>query len=827
MQNIKSSLISLIIPVSIFLAISIAYMSPALSGKNINQHDITQHKGQSKELVDYREKTGGEAIWTNSMFGGMPGYMISTKFDGNKLAFVHRILVLGGWRPISFIFLYLIVFYISLLAFKINRWLAIAGAIAYAFASYQIIIIVAGHNSKVYALAYLPAIIGGIHLAFHGKYLWGGLLAGIALGLQIFVIHLQITYYTLIIVLIYGLFELIYAVREQRLKQFGTAMGVLLLAVMLAVGSNLSNLLTTVEYGRYSIRGKSDLSTEAENRTSGLDKDYATDWSYGISETFTLLIPNFMGGASAGELPQDSETYKFLSQVQGKAAAKKSIQRMPTYWGDVQFTAGPVYVGAIICFLFVLGLFIVDKKYRWWLLVATIVSFFLAWGRNVPNLTNFLLDHLPGYNKFRAVSMTLVIAGFTMPLLAMLAVDKLLKKDIEKQELLKGLKWSFGITGGLTLFLFLFGKSMFSFEALSDEQYLAQGYTEFVDALQADRASLLRRDAFRSFIFISLAAGVVYAFIIDKLKALQAIAAIGVLILVDLWSVDKRYLNKDDFVSQKKYDNPFTPSIADNAILQDKDLSYRVLNMSLSTFNDASTSYFHKSIGGYHGAKMRRYQEIIEANLQPEMNDIIDALRTGDMLGVNQVLENNHVMNMLNTRYIIYNPSAAPLGNRAANGNAWFVSDVKMVDNADEEIAALGQINTKTTAVVDKRFEKQLTGFVPATDSLATLELTEYEPNYLKYQAKTGTDQVAVFSEIYYSKGWTATIDGEPAEHFRANYVLRAMVVPAGEHTIEFSFKPQSYFMGEKIALASSLVFLLLLLGGIVFEVRKGLRKED
>lgn len=826
-KNFLNTYKAIFIAIVLFLFLAIAYMAPALSGKTIDQHDIKQHKGQSKELVDFRNETGKEAIWTNSMFGGMPGYMISTKFPGNKLSVIHKILILNIWTPVCFIFLYLLGFYFALLAFNVDKWIAIIGSIAYAFSSYLVIIIVAGHNSKVLALGYMPAIIGGIHLAFRGKYLWGALLTGIALGLQIFVVHLQITYYTLLIVLLYGIFELIWAIKEHHLKQFATAVGVLIIAVLLAVGSNMSSLLTTVEYGKYSIRGKTELTSNAGNSTTGVDRDYATRWSYGKAESFTLLVPNFMGGASAGELSQDSETYQFLSQIQGKANAKKAIKRMPTYWGDQPITSGPVYVGAIICFLFVFGLFFIDKKYRWWLLSATILSLLLSWGKNLQGFTDFMFDYLPGYNKFRAVSMTLVIAGFTMPLMAMLAFDKILKKDVAKKDVLKALKYAYSITGGLTLFFILFAKGLFDFESPIDQNYLAQGYTEFVDALQADRASLFRRDALRSFILITLAAGTIFFYIKEKIQAKYVILTIGVLVLIDLWPVAKRYLNESNFITKKASENPFTPSNADKYILQDTDLSYRVVNLATDPFNDASTSYYHKSLGGYHGAKMRRYQELIERYIAPEIQLLGASLQTQDFNQINSTLESNRVINMLNTKYLIFNPDAQPLINTSANGNAWFVSDYSIVENADAEIASLQNLNIKTAVVIDERFETNVAGKSFVTDSLASIDLIEYQPNYLKYRANASSEQLAVFSEIYYPKGWTATIDGKPADYFRADYILRAMIVPAGEHLIEFSFEPDSYYRGEKISMVSSLLFILILIGALGLEVKKTLTKEE
>ncbi len=817
-STLKENALNVLLAIVLFLVLSVLYMSPVLEGKNIFQSDVMQYRGMSKELTDFRKETGEEGLWTNSMYGGMPGYLISTRYLGNKLSYLHKLFIINDWRPVSFVFLYLLGFYITLLAFGVNRWLSIAGAMAYAFSSYLFIIIEVGHISKVLALGYMPAIIGGVHLAFRGKYLWGSLLTGLALGLQLYVVHIQMTYYTMIIILIYGLFELIYAIKDKTYANLIKSVLFLSVAVILAVGSNIANLWTTYEYGQFSIRGPSELTYADEgNKTSGLDKDYATQWSYGIDETFTLLVPNFMGGSSGEELPEDSETFEFLSRVQGKANARKAIKQMPTYWGDVIFTSGPVYVGAIICFLFIFGLFILDKKLRWWLLSATIVSFILAWGRHVPGITNFLLDHLPGYNKFRAVSMTLVIAGVTMPLMAVLAFNKIIQKEIDRKTAMKALKYSFGIVGGVLLIFLAFSKSLFDFEALQDEQYLAKGYTDFVDALQSDRAMLLRKDAFRSLIFVTIGASIVFLLITEKIKVIYAIAAFGLFVLVDLWSVDKRYLNNDNFVRQKKYDNPITESTADKLILQDNDPNYRVLNVAVSPLMDATTSYFHKSIGGYHGAKMRRFQEIYERQITPEIQQLFQQINT---LGPDAAFKNTGVLNMLNTKYIIHNKDVAPILNPDAYGNAWFVQDYDIVANADEEIKHIGEINPMNRAVIDQRFEGFVEGSSLKYDSTGTINLLEYKPNYLKYKSDASSEQLAVFSEIYYPKGWNVKIDGKDANHFRADYILRAMVIPAGEHVIEFSFKPHSYYTGEKISLVSSLILLIAFLLALAFALK-------
>lgn len=828
MNQYKPTITAVASAIIIFLLISIIYMFPALEGKNIRQQDVVQYKGMSKELVDYREATGEEALWTNSTFSGMPGYMISTKYKNNVLRVFHKIFILNNWRPICFIFLYLIGAYISLLAFRVDKWLSIVGAIAYAFSSYFFVIIEVGHISKVLALGYLPPIVAGVHLAFQKKYLLGSVIMGLFLSLQLLVVHLQITYYTLIITLFYGLFELIYSIREKRMKSFAIAAITLSIAAILAVASNFSNIWVSYEYGKYTIRGKSDLTLDAENQTSGLDKDYATQWSYGVDETLTLLIPNFMGGSSGNPIPEKSKTFELLKKIQGAAQARKSIRQMPTYWGDQPVTSGPVYVGALMIFLFVLGLYLVKGKLKWWLVSVTVISILLAWGRNFPGLTNFFLDYVPGYNKFRTVAMILVIAEFSIPLLGILAVNKILKDKIDKKLLQKYILRSFYITGGICLFFILFAGSLFSFQASIDQQYLDQGATDFVNALQADRLMLLRRDAFRSLIFAALGALVLYLYIQDKLKTAYMIAGLGLIILIDMWGVNKRYLNSDNFVSNREYKNPITKSKADEFILRDTDPNYRVLNLSVSPFQDATTSYYHKSLGGYHGAKIRRYQELFDFRIVPELQMVIGGLQQNSLALADSALTQCNALNMLNTRYFIYNPEAPPLFNRSSLGNAWFVSSVEWVENADDEIALLADVNPATTAVIDTKFTDELDGFIPSQHNGSSfISLTDYAPNKLSYRSSSDSKQLAVFSEIYYPKGWEVTIDGEPASYFRVNYVLRAMLVPEGKHNIEFEFRPASYYTGEKIALAGSSILLLLLLGVFVKEIKDLKGKEE
>ena len=801
-----------LIIVSFFL-ISLAYFIPdVLEGKKINQHDIVQFKGMSKEIVDHRAKYGEEPLWTNSMFGGMPAYLVSTQYKTNLLRQVHRVFMLYNFRPVCFVFLYMVGAYIALLLFGVSPWLSFAGAVAYGFSSYFFQIIQAGHNSKVLALGYMPPIIAGVYAAFRGKAMLGSLVTGIFLGLQILMNHLQITYYTLLIIIILGIIELVLAIRNKTIAVFLKPFPWLILFVILAIGANFSNLYTTYEYGKYSIRGPSELSVNEENKTSGLDKDYATQYSYGITETFNMMIPNFMGGSSGGALKENSHTYKFLKGAYGTSVARDFIKGVPLYWGEQIQTAGPVYIGAVIVFLFVLGLFLVKGPLKWWLAIVTLFSILLAWGHNFPVLTNFMLDYFPGYNKFRTVTMTLVMAEFAMPFLAILAMREIISGEIPKKEFIKALKYSFFGLGGLIL-IFLMISGSFNMSTPFDSQRF-QGLNDLIDAVEKDRLAIFRSDAFRSLVFISLTATLVYFAFIKKIKLNTLIALLVFLVLADLWPVNKRYLNSKDFVTSKEDKTPFTASTADLLIMQDKDPDYKVLNISLSPLQDASTSWFHKSLGGYHGAKMRRYQDLFDHNIQGEIMNLIGTLQKNPVpFAVDSTMATLNALNMLNTRYIIYNPEAPPLVNKSEKGNAWFVRNIKMVANADEEIAAVSTFDPGTEAIIDQRFKDNLEGFRPAADSTATIKLTEYRANYLKYVSSASTEQLAVFSEIYYDKGWQASIDGKPAPHFRADYILRSMRIPSGNHTIEFKFHPSSYFFGEKVSLASSLLLILLALG--------------
>jgi len=764
----------------LFVGISFTYFSPVLQGKLLDMADITHHKGMSKEVTDFRESTGEEALWTNSMFSGMPAYQISTRSNGNLIQYVAKAISLGIPRPANLLFLYLLGFYLLLLSLKVDYRLSAVGAIAFSFSSYFFIIIMAGHMTKAHAIAYVPMVVAAVLYTYRGRMLLGGVLTALAVALELYANHLQITYYLVLMLILIGLVQFVKDFKANNLTDFSKRSGILILAALLASATAVTRLSTTMEYGTESTRGKSELTNNLDNKTSGLDKDYATSWSYGVAETFTLLIPNFYGGASQGELTTDSETYQAIKRAPN---AKQLIKQLPLYWGTQPFTSGPTYAGSIVMFLFIFGLLFVKSEMRVWILLATIMSITLAWGKNFMPLTDLFLDYFPGYNKFRAVSMILVIAEFTLPLLGFVALNKFLTSDSDNKK--KPLQLAFYIVGGLTLIFALIPSLFFDFVGGQDANLAKNGWP--IDALQADRAGILSADAWRSFTFITLSFGTMWMFLKNKISSKYVILIVGVLVLTDMWTVNKRYLNDDNFARKSKVQVPYQATAADQQILRDKDPNFRVFNQSVSTFNDASTSYFHKSIGGYHGAKLKRYQELIENHIAQ-----------GNMA----------VLNMLNAKYFI-TPQGQAQQNPGAMGNAWFVNKINIVANADAEITALDRFNPANSAIVDTRFSEQM--IIGLDNTGTSITLAEYKPNYLKYNSTTAKDGIAIFSEIYYDKGWNAYLDGELKPHFRANYVLRGMKIPAGNHVVEFKFEPAVYHVSERIALASSVVLLLLL----------------
>ena len=716
MKNFKKFSPHLIV-ILLFVGISFTYFSPLLQGKLLNMADFTHYKGMSKEVTDFRKVTGDEALWTNSMFSGMPAYQISTNSKGNLIQYISRIISLGIPRPANFLFLYLLGFYLLLLSLKVDYRISAVGAIAFSFSSYFFIIIMAGHMTKAHAIAFLPMVIAAVLYTYRGRMLLGGVLTSLAVALELYANHLQITYYLVLILILIGLVQFVKDFKANNLIDFSKRSGVLILAALLASATSVTRLSTTMEYGAESTRGKSELTNNLDNKTSGLDKDYATSWSYGVAETFTLLIPNFYGGASQGELTIDSETYQAIKR---NPNAKQIIKQLPLYWGTQPFTSGPTYAGSSVIFLFIFGLLFVKSEMRVWILLATIMSIMLAWGKNFMPLTDLFLDYFPGYNKFRAVSMILVIAEFTIPLLGFIALNKFLSKkdenyetdikvkDIKTQKLshvvvksmkLRSLNIAFYIVGGLTLFFALMPTLFFDFVGGQDANLSKNGWP--IDALQSDRSSLLSSDAWRSFIFITLTFGTMWMFIKNKLSSKYVILILGLLVLADMWTVNKRYLNDDNFERKSKVQVPYQATAADQQILRDTDPNFRVFNQSVSTFNDASTSYFHKSIGGYHGAKLKRYQELIENHIEK-----------GNMA----------VLNMLNTKYFI-TPKGQVQQNPGAMGNAWFVNKINIVANADAEIVALDEFNPANTAIVDTRFSEQIIDGLD--NSLANISLVE------------------------------------------------------------------------------------------------------
>ena len=800
----------------IFWGLSIIYMYPMIEGKDIKASDMVHVKGMSKEISDYRNSTGKEALWTNSMFGGMPAYQISIIYSDNLIRYVNWAVKFWQQNNLGLLFMYFFGFFILLLVLKVNPWLSIAGAIGFALSSYFFQILTAGHTSKASAIGYMAPVIAGAILTYRGKYISGGILFALFLSLEVISSHPQITYYLMLMLIVLGIVEFIRHYREKAVVKFSKSTGVLIIAGLLAVLTNTANLWGVYEYSKYSIRGKSELTSEKENRTSGLDKDYATAWSYGKMETFNLLIPNLYGGSSQGELSKNSETYALLKQNR-VPNTDQIIKQMPLYWGPQPFTSGPVYVGAVVIFLFVLSLFILKGPLKWWAVSVTVLSILLSWGKFFSPLTNLFLDYFPLYNKFRAVSMTLVMAEVTIPLMAFLALQKILEAEVNKKDLLRYGKYTLMITGGILLFFLIFAGSLFSF---SSEQDAASGLPGWLmDAIKADRHSILQTDVLRSLAFVILGGGLLWAFVAGKIKKSLMLVLLPLLILADMWPVAKRYLNNENFEKKSVVENPFTPNKADIFINKDKTLYYRVFNMREDLDKDARTSYFHKSLGGYHGAKLRRYQEMIDYPISQERANLVKSLTSQpteqSIIGTLQSLP---AINMLNTKYIIYDTGTEPLVNPYALGNAWFVQDVMLVNNADEEIAAVESFKPENTAIIDRRFESYLSShpFQPAREG--KIRLTSYSPNKLTYDYTASEDNLAVFSDIYYDKGWKAVLDGREVPHIRVDYILRGMVLPAGNHSLEFRFEPKSYYTGQNISLIASSLVILLVLGLLIYN---------
>ena len=826
-MNAWKRLIPDMVAVVLFAVISFAYFCPAVTeGRILSQHDSVAGIGAGQESKEYMERTGERTRWTNSIFGGMPTYQMSPSYDStDMLKGIENLYHLYLPTYVWYVFVMLLGFYILLRAFDFKVWMATLGAIIWAFSSYFFIIIAAGHIWKLITLAYIPPTIAGMVWCYRGKCLVGGLVTALFVALQIMSNHVQMTYYFLFVMLFMVIAYGVQAFRENTLAFYLKRTGVLIVAGLLGVCINLSNLYHTYEYSKESMRGKSELVKEnSSNQTdSGLERDYITQWSYGIGETFSLLVPNVKGGASV-PLAANEKAMEKANPMYGSI-----YSQLGQYWGEQPGTSGPVYVGAFVVFLFILGLFIVKGPMKWALLAATILSILLSWGKNFMGFTDFFIDYVPMYNKFRAVSSILVIAEFTIPLLAMLALKEVISTPTIIKERKKDFLISFGLTGGLALLFAIFPRVFFpsyvsTMEMNALQSIPADQLMPLLANLEEMRMSLFTSDALRSFFIILIGVNLILAYGMGKLKQNVLIGTLAVLCLVDMWDVNKRYLYDEQFVEKEVQTQGFQQTETDKFILEDEALDYRVLNLASNTFNENNTAYWHKSVGGYHAAKLRRYQEMIEEHISGEMQGLYKAVADagGEMEKLNPA--EFPVLNMLNTRYFIFplqGGQTVPLDNPFALGNAWFVDEVQYVDDANEEIEAIHGFNPLQTAVVDKKFET-LVKAVPS-DSTATIELVSYEPNYLKYEVNSDKGGTVVFSEIYYP-GWQSSIDGEEAPHGRANYILRAMNVPAGKHVVEFKFDPDSLHVTETIAfIALGLLALMAIV--VIFLKVKACRK--
>ena len=812
--------------VLLFAVLAFAYFFPAdIEGRILYRHDASAGRGAGQEGIEYMQKTGERSRWTNALFGGMPTYQMAPSYHStDKLSTMTKIYHLFLPENVWYVFAYLLGFYILLRAFDFRQHLAALGSIVWAFSTYFLIIIAAGHIWKVWALAYLPPLIAGLVLAYRGKYLWGFVLTAIFTAFEINANHVQMTYYYLFIILAMVIAWLVDAIRKHQLAAFGKATAVCIAGAAIGVCINLSNLYHTWQYGQESMRGKSELvkKNSANQTSSGLERDYITQWSYGIDETWTLLIPNTKGGAS---VPMSESK---IAMEKADPTYESIYQQIGQYWGEQPGTSGPVYVGAFVMFLFVLGLLIVKGPMKWALLAVTILSILLSWGRNFMGFTDFFLDYVPMYAKFRTVASILVIAEFTIPLLAMMALKKLFDEPDGFSKYSKPIYISFGVTAGFCLLFALMPTTFFDgFVSSSEMRALSTLPQEHIQPLISNlvdmRTAVFTADCWRSFWIIVVGMVLLMAYKYRKLKAEYTIGAILVLCLIDLWQVNKRYLNDEMFVPQSEREAPQQMSQTDELILRDKTLDYRVLNLASNTFNENETSYYHKSIGGYHAAKLRRYQEMIEQYISPEMQRLMNAVAEagGDMT---QVKGDSicPVINMLNTRYFVFplqGGQTVPIQNPYALGNAWFVDKISYAKNANEEILKVGQIDLRHEAVADEKFQAQL-GDAVTQDTTSTVDIKSYEPNQLTYEVNSGKGGVVVFSEVYYP-GWTATIDGEPAELGRVNYILRALNVKPGKHEVVLSFFPKSVDTTETIAYTAYAILILVLAGAAFMAYRR------
>jgi hypothetical protein len=800
-------LVPYIIAIAIFIIASILYFYPVLKGQKISQSDITQFRGMVKEINDYRADKDTEPYWTGASFSGMPAYQISAYYPNDFVRALDKALRFLP-RPADYTFLYFLSFFVLMMALKVKWRLAILGALSFGFSTYLIIIFVPGHNSKAHAIAYMPLVLAGVLWVFQKKYVLGFLVTGVAMALEIYTNHIQMTYYLGFCLLILGIVELVDAIKDKIFLTFLKQAAVIIAAVVLGIGANSSRLMAMKEYSDFSTRGKSELTINPDGSkkeiVNGLSKDYITQFSYAKLETFNLFVPRFMGGGTIEKLDNSSNFYQLIEKRAGKKVADDYSEQVLTYWGDQTIIEAPAYIGAVIFFLFFLGMFLVKGKLKQWLVAATVFSILLSWGRNFEGLTNFFIDYIPLYNKFRAVSSIQVIAELCVPILGVLALKEFFSSNISEKKKRKSLEKTAFVFGGLIVFGFVLAHSFSTFEGLRDNNY--SDLPGLIDAVIADRKAMLLFDTLRSLALVFLSAAVLWFCLKNKLKQKFAIGALAIFILFDLISVNKKYVNETDFKPSRKVEKPFTASNADKLILKDK-THYRVANFAGDPMQDGSTSYFHQSIGGYHAAKMGRYKELFDY----------------------QIAKNNmEVLNMLNTKYFIVadkQNEKQVQQNPDINGNSWFVENVQVVNSANDEMLTLDSLNTKMTAVLDKSKLSENFNFNFEIDTTASIKLLKYEVTDLTYQSKSEKEQFAVFSEVYYKDGWNAYVDGELTNHYRVNYVLRGMKVPAGNHKIEFKFEPKVIQQGGTISLLSYLT-LILVSGGCFFYDEKQKKKK-
>ncbi len=799
-KSLKTDIIIIIC----FAVLSLVYCYPQLNGKKLKQDDNIHWQGMAQEAKSYHEATGKDVLWSNSMFGGMPTY---THFVGatntNYPAYI-QIALQGIGKPAYFFFIAMLCFYLLMRVLGINKWLGLVGAMAYAFSSYNAIIITVGHDTKMMTLAYLPAAMAGLWLIFRQKWLTGAAILSVSMALIFTNNHFQVIYYTIIMFVCFGVCMLFVAIKEGKIKEFLISSIIAVCAAGIGIGPNVPSIMTTSEYAKETMRGgSSELAGHDVKTNGGLDKEYAFRWSNGIGETFCLMIPYLYGGAgneSADKAPKTS------------AALNGNAEELPLYWGPQPWVSGPVFFGAIVCFLFVLGMMVIRSPHKWWILAACIIGIVLSWGKNMEGLNFWLFDHIPMLNKFRTVSMALIIPQFLFPLLGIWAVQEVIDQKENQAKLLKDVMWSAGITAGICVLLGIGGSVFFNYSGGGD----AQLQPEMVKLLKEDRASLATMSALKSAIYILLAGGLLWLFIKDKIKQVVLISGLGVLIAIDLVPVAMDYLNEKNYVDASEYEANFTPRNVDKQILQDPDPYYRVLDLSKNVYNDAGQAYFHKCVGGYHPAKMEIYQDLIDRQMSKGFNA--------------------QVLNMLNTKYIIIGGQKSEpriMPNRSACGNAWFVEEVKWAANADEEMnglnaAGIGDTTVvpnafepKKTAVIRNSFKNDMGSYVFGKDSAAFVKLKKYGLDELSFKSNNSKDGLAVFSDIYYSKGWKAFVDGKETPIMKADYVLRAIKIPAGSHSIEFHFRPDSFYKGQKVAMVSSILVILLCLAALYPLMKK------